>query len=381
MNNMSVAGRRIFQSIVIAYLVIFLFPFKGHSQTREKMEKEIGKIIKLEPSIHLENIPGYIIGVIKQDSTYIFGYGNTGTPQKTVPTRNTAFEIGGLSKVFTASLVEILVSEGQLHMDSSLNHYLPMIYQNREMGHVKLIDLLSHASGLPKMPTEFGAHEKEPNNPYAHYSKKDLLQFYKNFEPSPGLAKYNYSHVNFALLEVIIEQKLQRSFETVLREKLLNPLQLNQTFITASDTTLVAQGHSIGGQKSQPWRFSSFAGSEGIKSSMEDLLHFAKLNLSPTAHLLSPILQKTHEKRTMTDYSNRAFAAKGWHVLEKKRFYDTIIHTGNTSGFRSFFAFIPESQTAVIVLSNSEMATGGLGYLIMRMINANFNKRKVKRVN
>ncbi len=371
----------IFQQITIRSLLLCLL-LSGATlclaQGQEKMAKEIKKLIKLEPSLKLDEIPGYVVGIVRKDSTYTYSYGDTQAINGSQPNPQSIFELGGLTKIFTASLLEVLVSENQIHLDAKLNSYLPTPYRNPRLEHLCLIDLVGHSSGLPKMPTEFGAQETEPNNPYSNYSKEDLAKFYRDFIPEQGEARYSYSHVNYALLEIAIEFKLQKSFEELMNEKILIPLGLEKSFMRTKDSLQLIQGHSIGGQMSKPWNFPSFAGSEGMKSCLEDLIRFAQVNLSPTAHQLSPILQKTHAQLKVTDYSKKVFAAKGWHVLHRKNF-NILIHTGNTSGFRAFLGIIPETQTAVVVLSNSKRATGGLGFLLLRMINYNWNKRKAKR--
>ena len=138
----------------------------------------------------------------------------------------------------------------------------------------------------------------------------------------------------------------------------------------------MAQGHSVRGEPMSPWTFASFAASEGVKTSMHDLLRFVHFQMNEQAHALSSVLLRTQEKLEVSDYNKRFFAGKGWHIIERKKFYPTIAHTGSTSGFRSFIGFVPETQTAVILLCNSESTTGGLGYHILRMLNNNWKKKK-----
>ncbi len=370
-----------FQEIKIERLLLCLLLLWSSfclAQGEKKMTKEIEKLIQLEPTLQLDEIPGYIIGIIQKDSSYTYSHGAAQVNVAGPPNPQSIFELGGVTKIFTASLLEILANENLIDLNSLLNSYLPIPYRNPRLDQLRLIDLVAHSSGLPKMPTEFGAQESAPNNPYRNYSKEDLAIFFRDFIPEDGEAEYAYSHVNYALLEIAIEFKLQKSFEALMNEKVLVPLGLEKSFMRSKDSLQVIQGHSIGGQVSKPWDFPSFAGSEGMKSCLEDLMRFAQVNLTPTAHPLSPILQKTHKELQVTDYSKNVFAAKGWHRLQRKKF-NILIHTGNTSGFRSFLGIIPETKTAVVVLSNSKRATGGLGFLLLRMINYNWNKRKAKR--
>ncbi len=368
-------GFRILLPFAWLYLALMLTA-PASAQTRAKLEKELRKIIKYEPEIKLDKVKGYSIGILNGDSTYIFNYGYHNAAQNLAIDSQTQFELGGLTKVFTAALVEILMEEGLLHVDSSLQTYLPALCHNPGLAHLTVKDVLSHRSGFPKMPDEFGLHQTEVNNPYAHYRKTQLLDYYRNFQAQDTAVVYHYSHINYALLEIVCEMVSKKDFGTLLKEKLFSPLGMDQT--TLAGMKNMAQGHSINGQEVAPWQFSSFAAAEGLKSSMQDLLYFVRLQLSGGNHQLVPLLQRTQEKMIETDYSKWVAAAKGWHIVERRRFPPTIAHTGTTSGFRAFAAFIPDTQTAVVILSNSEASTGGLGYHILRMLNGNWKRKKRK---
>ena len=279
-------------------LLLFLFLFLGNlnSQTStEHIRNEIDKIINFDTDITFDRTPGWMIGIVMGDSTYMFEYGTTDRKNTVPPTTQTKFEIGGSTKVFTASLIEVLYEKGLMHPDSSLNSYLGPNLGNPKTDFIKIKDLVQHTSCLPRMPHDFGVKEKEPNNPYGNYKKADLIRFYQACPcyPSKKL-EYNYSHVNYALLEIAIEQHLQKSFETVLNEHLLAPLGMTNTSIQLFDQRSMSKGYSISGQEVAPWAFNSFGASEGLKTNMEDILKFAKANLTQSKNPVSPTLHKTH---------------------------------------------------------------------------------------
>ncbi len=361
----------------IALLLGIAFLTLSNGDGKKPLRKEIDKIIYYEAKINFKDVPGFIVGIIKQDSVQYFSYGSLYKKRTMQPTKNTLFELGGMTKVFTATLIEDLVQEGKLHYDSLLNSYLPSHLINPTATNVTLLDIISHRSGLPRLPTDFGIKELEPNNPYAHYTKRDLIGFYKKFNFPQGKQKYHYSHVNYALLEIVVENLLNKSFENVLRERILDPMQLLQTGIDLDkyQRKMLALGYSNIGKPISDWKFQSFEGSVGLKSSAEDLMKFVKIQLaeeSPFQLLTSSM----HAKIDPTFIDKNSHIAKGWHVLENKRYFDVIAHTGNTDGHRSFMGFVKETQTGVIVLSNSESSTNGLGYHILRMLNNNWKKRK-----
>ncbi len=340
---------------------------------------EIDKIIYFDTEISYAHTPGFIIGIVVQDSSFIYSYGTITKDSLVKPKNNTLFEVGGMTKVFTASLVQLLVEEGKMHYDSCLNNYFPEKYRNPLTKDLKIIDLITHTSGLPRMPLEFGTKELEDNNPYAHYSAKDLMDFYKDYYFDKKTKKeYLHSHVNFALLEKAIECTTKVSYEKNLIANILHPAGMKDSgfFLSKEQQSRLAQGYSIAGKETPFWKFQSFKGSEGLKTSVEDLLEFAKLQLGQKNIDLYQSLKPTHEIYCKTGVTKFARMAKGWHVLKNKKYHDVVAHSGTTSGHRSFIGFVKETQTAVIVLSNSEHGMGGLGYLILRMMNNNWKKKR-----
>ncbi|MEO0776496.1 MAG: serine hydrolase [Bacteroidota bacterium] len=353
-----------------------LVPLHSTAQSRKKLEKEIQKIIRFEPEVSVDRVLGYSIGILVGDSSYVFNYGFRDRIGGAAVDATTRFEIGGLSKVFTATLVEVLVAEELLHPDSSLHHYLPPICHNPALAQLRLIDLIGHRSGFPKTPPDFALHQTQLDNPYAHYRKTELLDYYRHYAPPAEQRAYHYSHLNYALLEVICELVTQQDFGSLMEEKLLGPLGLTQSSFGVEGN--LAQGHRINGQAVAPWTFRAFAAAEGLKSSMQDLLRFIRLHLDGTELEWDSLLAGTREKITPTDYSKWVSAAGGWHVIERKRFPPTIAHTGSTSGCRAFAAFVPATRTAVVILTNSGESTGGLGYHLLRMLNHNWKIKKQK---
>ncbi|MEO1518652.1 MAG: serine hydrolase domain-containing protein [Bacteroidota bacterium] len=360
---------------LICLLVLLTALVQARAQDRQQLQKEIEKIIYYDTNIQLEKNPGYVIGVIIGDSTYVYSYGSVTKDSVQLPDEHTLFEIGGMTKVFTAALVDQLVGEGLLQYDSTLNHYLPAAYRNPDCASITLRQLVHHSSGLPRMPLEFGSLEKEDNNPYAHYSKRNLLDFYKDYLGPTGVDQYLYSNLGYALLEQAIEQTTQKEFERVLQAKILQPLGLRETAValSADQKLRLARGYANSGKPTQPWVFPSFAASEGLKSSVADLLIFLRANLSSQAAL---DFQALHQIGLPTGITPDSYAAIGWHVIKMRKRPEVVLHPGSTSGYRSFMGFVKETQTAVVVLSNSEYGTGGLGQLVLRMLNQGRKKKR-----
>ena len=84
-----------------------------------------------------------------------------------------------------------------------------------------------------------------------------------------------------------------------------------------------------------------------------------------------------HEPIFETDLAKNNYISKAWHVI-KKRNHSLILHAGSTSGHQAFMGFVKESQTGVVILSNSESSTNNLGFIVLRAMNNNWRKSKSK---
>ena len=307
-----------------------------------------------------------------------------------MPQSDHLFEIGGLTKSFTALIAGILMNEGKIHPDSSINHYLPVPFQNPTAGAVSILDLVQHTTGLSRLPEGIGLKEKDPANPFGHYTKDDLLSYYqevdfnlikKNSKPSKNLSKkqYKYSHTNYGLLEIVLELVSEQTYEQLLQQYIFKPCRMQQSGVhdfTVENRNKMVRGHSIGGQSTPPWQMRSFAGSEGIKSSMNDLLKYMRASLQNKTHQLGPLLAHNQQPLIRTKMAKHIFGGNGWHVITNKNYYDVIMHAGSTTGYRSFMGFVSESETGVVILANSPHSMNGLGLLILRMINNNWKRPK-----
>lgn len=366
-------------TILISSLALIL-PFSSTlAQSSEKLQKDLNRVLYFDADLDLEKVPGLMIGIIQGDSTYTFSYGSLSKTEKLDPQVNSIFEIGGITKVFTASLVEILVAEGLMNYETSLNDYLPASIRNPKSD-ISLYEAITHTAGMPRLPHGIGKREKEANNPYAHYAKSDLFDFYKNYYPiEEDENKYQYSHVTYALIETAIENMTGERFEDVLQEKLLGPLQLEDTNIRLSEDQekRLSPGYNLLGDLTKPWRFSSFRGSVGMKSSVQDMLKFVKAQMGDEDQKYTSLFKNMHKPLHETEIAKGNYIGKSWHVIKKKN-HNIVLHAGSTSGHQAFVGFVKETNTGVVILSNSEQGANSMGYLILRYLNNNWRKPKVK---
>ena len=364
--------------VTILSSLLILISFDGlYAQDSARIEKDLKKIIYYDADIDFEKVPGMVVGIIHGDSTYTYSFGSLSKAEDIIPTQNSIFELGGITKVFTASLVEILVDEGLMDYETNLNDYLPTPIRN-DKSDMSLYEAITHTAGMPRLPHGIGKREREANNPYAYYAKSDLFDFYKNYYPVIDEEnRYQYSHVSYALIETAIENVTGQKFEEVLYEKLLAPLKMDDTNIdlTEDQESRLSPGYNILGNPTKPWRFSSFKGSVGMKSSVSDLLKFVHVQMGDTNPAYATLFENMHNPLYETAVAKGNYIVKSWHVIKTKN-HNVVLHAGSTSGHQAFVGFVKETNTGVVILSNSENSTNSLGYLILRYLNQNWKKVK-----
>jgi CubicO group peptidase (beta-lactamase class C family) len=362
------------KKLISHILLILLFCSNGISQ-RAELAIELDKLIRYDTEINFKKTPGFIVGIIDQDSSYTFSFGVKEKLTKNLLSETDIFEIGSVTKVFTASLVNILSSEGLLSLDQKVNDFIELEYKNPRLADLTLHDLINHQSGLPKRPSFFGKKEKNIQNPYEFYSKQDLLLFYRDYIPDDK--EFEYSHTNYALLELVIEKVTGKLFGDVLNEKIFDPIKMESSFIDLPEqkNDIITPGYNRAEKFTQPWIFSSFRASDGMKTSMVDMIQFIKTNLGITQNELSKTLVDGFSKGQESSFNTQLAIVNGWHSIHMNKF-DIITHSGKTSGHNVFVSMVRETKTGVIVFANSSIGTEDLGLQILRMINYGWKRIK-----
>jgi D-alanyl-D-alanine-carboxypeptidase/D-alanyl-D-alanine-endopeptidase len=319
---------------------------------------------KIDAAVATTKPVGLVVGVWKNGAPSAFGYGRMSKDDPRVPDGATVFEIGSVTKAFTACLLVELAAEGKVALDDSLGRHLPKGWTapEKEGRPITLAQLSSHTSGLPRLPGNLGA--KDPRNPYANYSEDRLRDFLgkHTLGRAPG-ERYEYSNLGAGLLGWILARVDGRSYEDCVRERIAGPLKMSSTRIALSDDlkARLAPPHSMGA-KAWNWDIPVIAGAGALRSTADDLLLFLAANLEGR-------WASSHAPRVPLS-SDGVFVALGWHVSPLKESGRKMVwHNGGTGGYRSFAAFVKESGTAVVVLSNTtEDFVDPLGVAVLELL-------------
>jgi CubicO group peptidase (beta-lactamase class C family) len=326
---------------------------------------EIEKIIRFDSDISFKKTPGFIVSIIDNDNTYHIPFGYKQKKTKDILSEADIFELGSVTKVCTAALFYKWIDADLITGQENVNSFLEEPWQNPRLDHLTIDDLLHHVSGFSKLPSFFGKKQKDVESPYSYYQKDDLLNYYRDFIPD-SVKLFQYSHTNYALLEIIAEKISGLPFNDVMQNQIFEPAGMQNTFIDFPETEKLSPGYDRSGKATQSWRFASFKGSEALKSTAADLVKFIQ-----DFHF-----KMDHKVNRLPGLNAHLQIDRGWHLVNMGAF-DIYTHTGQTSGHNVFVAFIKETKTAVIILANSSIGTEDLGFQILRMINHNWKRIKV----
>lgn len=325
------------------------------------LDKQVDSLVK--EFMTKNNILGMNIGVLDDGKKHAYSYGDTKKGAHQLPDENTLFEIGSLSKTFTATLLAWFIQEEKIKPDDPINKYLPDSLTKLEFNGkpITIASLSNHTSGLPRLPDNFFAGA-DNDNPYKHYDDQKLFSFLKKYKPTrePG-TQYEYSNLAFGLLAVILERVSGKSYEQLLHDLICEPLNMNNTWITLGkgDSSKFATGYTANGVYAHSWEFQSLAGAGAIRSDINDLLLYAEGQVAGGAGPLQKAIALTHKQ---TFASGQSIVALGWHISVNEKY---LAHSGQTGGYTSVMLCDEQKKRAVVMQLNTAVEPSHTAILLM----------------
>lgn len=328
------------------------------------LDKQVDSIAR--SYIQKSNTVGLSIGILKDGKMKTYGYGETSKGSKELPDANTILEIGSITKTFTATILAHYINEGKISLTDPIIKYLPdSLSANSELHKITILNLSNHTSGLPGIPGNF-ANNMNPANPYIHYDEKLLFSGLRTCKltTAPGTA-YAYSNLGIGLLGVILERVSGKTYEQLVKQLISVPLHMNNTSqrLAPQQNKHFAKVYDADGDETQPWDFNALAGCGSLRSTVNDLLLYAKANIKCDYAPLSNSFTLTHK----ITYAKDPVVGLGWHLLQKDG-ASYYWHNGGTGGSRSYLILNTEKKIAVVVLSNSNVGVDDIGISILKKI-------------
>ncbi|HEV7815748.1 MAG TPA: serine hydrolase domain-containing protein [Janthinobacterium sp.] len=335
------------------------------------------------PLIQARRTPGLVIGVLLPDgSRQCFGYGETEAEGGQRPDGDTLFAIGSVSKGFLSATAAILVQEGVLSWDDTLEKLLPPgTPLSPSSKQITLLQLATHTSGLPRQPFTprtllyFVEYLFTGQNFYRHLDRDYLLGYLAGFD-APAVSEPRYSNIGYALLGYVMELRTGKKVDGLVHEKILWPLRLANTAYVPEQLAGYAdraRGHAGDqpkfirrGEPVPDWQFTDvLAGSAALYSSANDLLTYAAAHLHGSGDAMRDrALQDTLAVRVNRP---KEAAALAW-IVDDIGGRKITYQIGLVAGYTSYIGMDVANKTAVVVLQNSFNWTNGIGHrLLLRM--------------
>ena len=302
---------------------------------------------------------GIVVGIIQPAGRRVIAYGNSGNDNHPLD-GNTIFEIGGITKVFTALLLADMAQHHAVALTDPIAKYLPRNVKIQERsGRITLQDLATHTSGLPRSPTNLVA--KDSQNPYASYTAEQLYGFLASYQlPHDRSSDAEYSNVAYGLLGQILSSRAHKSYEAMVRSSITAPLKMNSTGITLSSEmkARLAIGHDRQLSEVPNWDFQALAGAGALRSTANDLLTFLAAEMGNSQSPLAPAMEDMLKVRRPTATKGLENAL-GWQISTLNA-NEIVQKDGITisGGYSTFIAYVPKTRTGVVVLSNALTPTG-----------------------
>ncbi len=306
---------------------------------------------QIQPLIDAELATSIVVGINDAGRFEIYGFG-TG-PDGKPPTGRTLYELGAITKVYTALLFAEAVQRREVEPGTPASELLPpgVTMPVRDGQSVTLIHLVNHSSGLPPLPPSLGRTAK-PEDPLAGYDENrlyaDLVQTQLAFSPGERLLVSEYGS---GVLGTLLARKIGTPYEEAITTRITKPLGLDDTFITVPPAAQPrrAQGTNQDLAAVKPWSWGPLAPAGALISSARDQLTFLEAQMDAAAGGKTqprPAMRFTQEPQLKGNGANIGLA---WQIDADGRYW----HNGTTNGFHSFIGFDIKQRLGIVILASS----------------------------
>ncbi|RED19720.1 CubicO group peptidase (beta-lactamase class C family) [Flavobacterium cutihirudinis] len=224
---------------------------------------------------------GISIGFINNGEEYYTAYGNLDEKSNVQIDENSIFEIASITKILTSNLMAQAIIEKKIKADDYIDGFLPKQYVLNEnlKNKIKISDLASHQSGLPDI--DFGKLiQLDPQQPVNSVTEKTLAELVNNCTELKDYGKYRYSTVGFTLLGQILEKVYGKSYDQIIRSKIINPLKMKNTLTTDFNVKNQTVGHNPEGGIQEFFKWNVTAPAGLVKSNASDMVKYLKAVLN-----------------------------------------------------------------------------------------------------
>ncbi|WP_273792667.1 OCH family extended-spectrum class C beta-lactamase [Brucella anthropi] len=326
----------------------------------------------VRPLMAEQKIPGMAVALTIDGKSRFFGYGVASTESGQKIDENTIFEIGSVSKTFTAMLGGYGLATGAFSLSDPATKWAPEL-SGSSFDKITMLDLGTYTPG--GLPLQF---------PDAVTDDSSMLAYFKKWKPDyPTGTQRRYSNPSIGLFGYLAARSMDKPFDVLIEQKLLPAFGLKNTFVNVPESQMknYAYGYSKANKPIRVSRGALDAQAYGIKTTALDLARFVELNIDSSS--LEPDFQKavsaTHTGYYHVGANNQGL---GWEFYSYPTTLKTLLagnssdmalkshkietfsqplqpsgdvlinKTGSTNGFGAYVAFIPTKKTGIVLLAN-----------------------------
>lgn len=360
------------------FIILFLAGLQPAFSQGTPFQKKLPVIDKyIDSFMYAWNIPGLALCIVYKDQViYAKGYGYRDLENKLPVNAQTIFPIASNTKLFTATAALLLQDEQKLNLDKPARDYMPALRFSTDdlNAHITLRDMLSHRTGLYNYGGLWAG---------APVTRKELTDRVAVIPPSMGFREgYIYNNMMYVAAGAVMETVTGKSWETIIREKLLTPLQMNATHFfgdgtTASDNIAfpyyAPDTSRMLKRRTQVIQTPALGPAGTMLSNLTDMSHWMIAQLNGGKYMgaqafSAKAIQQTMVPNAVADREGKwpelshALYGLGRNVQTYKG-HKIATHTGSIDGFYSNLTFFPSDSLAVFMVHNSIPGGGVRGVM------------------
>lgn len=337
-------------------LALLLIACKGKGQTREAInaqDEQKKGLTKEQSDLIFEKVKMFpnqtqiAIAIVSDGEAKYFGVKRENDSILTIENHKKVFEIGSITKVFTATLLANFVVNGKIGLDDNINDFIG--FKIKDNIKISFKQLATHTSGLPRVPESLSSPSLSLLNPYKNFTEQELKRYLTEklvMLHNPG-EKSEYSNLGAGLLGFVLGKIDNSSYEDLIQTKIFEKYSmLNSTTIRSKIRDKLVMGLNENGEEVPNWDMGVLMGAGGILSTSEDLSKFALANFDANNKDLA-LTRIPHHKAT-DDFAT----GLAWGVIKTESDAKWYWHNGGTGGYTSSMIVDTEEKNSVIVLSN-----------------------------
>ncbi|WP_139844335.1 ADC family extended-spectrum class C beta-lactamase [Acinetobacter baumannii] len=352
---------------------LFIFSTSIYAGNTPK-DQEIKKLVdqNFKPLLEKYDVPGMAVGVIQNNKKYEMYYGLQSVQDKKAVNSSTIFELGSVSKLFTATAGGYAKNKGKISFDDTPGKYWKEL-KNTPIDQVNLLQLATYTSG--NLALQFPDEVK---------TDQQVLTFFKDWKRKNSIGEYRqYSNPSIGLFGKVVALSMNKPFDQVLEKTIFPALGLKHSYVNVPKTQM--QNYAFGyNQENQPIRVNPGpldAPAYSVKSTLPDMLSFIHANLNPQKYPadIQRAINETHQGRYQV---NTMYQALGWEEFSYPATLQTLLDsnseqivmkpnkvtaiskepsvkmyhkTGSTTGFGTYVVFIPKENIGLVMLTNKRI--------------------------